>query len=178
MSIRVLVVDDSSLMRTTLGDFVHAAPDMELAGTASDGERALDKVRQLKPNVVTLDVQMPRMDGLETLDAILRVQPLPVIMVSAMTQRGADITLDALERGALDYVAKPGSGTSGLDEFREEFLRKIRSMAGVNVDRVLQIRKNRAAARLVVQAKICARRLRRASATTNSTSSAPTPSPR
>ena len=142
---RVLVVDDSALIRQIIGDFVSEAEGMELAGVARDGEDALQKIEKLVPDVVTLDVQMPKMDGLQTLNEILKRKPLPVIMVSALTQRSADVTLQALERGAMDYVAKP-DGTAAIEtRIKEELIHKIRTSAGADVERVLRIRKKRAA---------------------------------
>ena len=142
-SIRVLVVDDSVLIRTIICDQVAAAPDMEVAGKAADGKKALEMIDSVKPDVVTLDIQMPKMDGLATLDAILERRPVPVIMVSALTQLGANTTLDALDRGALDYVAKPQGDLESSDALGEELLRKIRSAAGTNVQRILEIRGER-----------------------------------
>ena len=113
--IRVLVVDDSALMRRMISDYISDVPDMEVVATASDGDKAISLCQKHNPDVVTLDVQMPRMDGLATLDILLKQCPVPVIMVSALTQAGADVTLDALERGALDYVAKPERG-SGVEQ--------------------------------------------------------------
>lgn len=143
--IRVLVVDDSALIREMISDYIAAAPGLELAGAASDGRKALELLERLEPDVITLDVQMPNMDGLATLDGILQRRPTPVIMVSALTQLGATTTLDALERGALDYVAKPESGAAVEQVLKEELIRKIRAMAGADVRRMLQIRKDRAA---------------------------------
>ncbi len=143
-TIRVLVVDDSPLIREIISDNVAAASGMEVVGKASGGRQALRMIEKQAPDVVTLDVQMPGMDGLETLVAILASNPLPVIMVSALTQRGADVTLKALEQGAMDYVAKP-EGTAGSKQaLGDELIRKIRTMAGTDVRRMLQIRKDRA----------------------------------
>ncbi len=142
-SIRVRVVDDSAVIREMICDYVGAAPGMEVVGTASNGREAVEKHGHLRPDVVTLDVRMPKMDGLETLDALLAQHPTPVIMVSALTQLGASITLDALDRGALDYVAKPESGRGAEAALREELIRKIRSVVGTDVHRILDIRKAR-----------------------------------
>ena len=106
--IRVLVVDDSAVIRALICDLVAAAPGLSVAGRARHGREALEVIPSLRPDVVTLDIQMPDMDGLAVLDAVLRRQPTPVIMVSALTHAGAAITLEALDRGAVDYVAKPG----------------------------------------------------------------------
>lgn len=142
--IRVLVVDDSALVREILSDFIREAPGIELAGTARDGSEALALLPTLKPDVVTLDVQMPKMNGLETLDGILRISPVPVIMVSALTQLGANTTLEALDKGALDYVAKPEGGAACTAAVRDELLRKIRAIAGTDVRRMMRIRAERA----------------------------------
>lgn len=143
---RVLVVDDSALIRELISDFIRETPGLELAGTARDGDEAVRQVEKLSPDVVTLDVQMPRKDGLQTLDEILKLKPVPVLMVSALTQLGANTTLDALDRGAMDYIAKPdGTGTNARMQLKEELLRKIRAVAGSDVKRILEIRRERAA---------------------------------
>ncbi len=142
--IRILIVDDSAVIREIINDYISEAPGLEVAGKARDGEDALAKLESLKPDVITLDIQMPKMDGLQTLDAILQRDPVPVIMVSSLTQLGANITLDALDRGALDYVAKPENGAGVAAALRDELLRKIRTMAGTDVRRMLRIRKERA----------------------------------
>lgn len=116
---------------------------MEVVATASDGDRAVAMCLKHNPDVVTLDVQMPKMDGLATLAVLLEKRPVPVIMVSALTQAGADVTLDALERGALDYVAKPERGSGVEKALGHELIRKIRSVAGSDVGRVLRIRRQR-----------------------------------
>ena len=139
-TIRVLVVDDSALMREMICDGIEKAPAMEVAGCASDGDKALEALDRINPDVVTLDIQMPNRDGLSTLDEILTRRPVPVLMVSAHTRLGADITLDALDRGAIDYVAKPDSRTEAERVFSEELPRKIRSVAGTDVKRILEIR--------------------------------------
>lgn len=141
--IRVLVVDDSALMRRMISDYISDVPDMEVVATASDGHKAVEICRKYEPDVVTLDIQMPKMDGLATLDALLEQNPVPVIMVSALTQAGADVTLDALERGALDYVAKPERGAEVEKALGSDLIRKIRSAAGADVHRVLRIRRAR-----------------------------------
>jgi len=142
-SIRVLVVDDSAVIREMIVDSIADADGIELAAVAASGQEALSRIEQHRPDVVTLDIQMPGMDGLQVLDEILKRVPMPVIMVSALTQRAADITLQALERGALDYVAKPGNVRTGKDDWRDELIRKIRTAASTNVRNVLRIRKER-----------------------------------
>lgn len=142
-NIRVLVVDDSVLIREIICDNIEAADGIEVAGRAADGEKALKLLDEVNPDVVTLDIQMPKMDGLATLDAMLQRRPVPVVMVSALTQLGGNTTLDALDRGALDYVAKPQSGSEVEVALGDELMRKIRSAAGTNVRRILEIRKER-----------------------------------
>jgi two-component system, chemotaxis family, protein-glutamate methylesterase/glutaminase len=105
--IRVLIVDDSALMRRLLSDLLSSASEIEIVGTARDGREAVLQAARLKPDVITLDVEMPEVSGLEALPAILAVHPVPVVMVSALTQEGADVTLQALELGAVDFMPKP-----------------------------------------------------------------------
>ena len=142
--LRVLVVDDSQLIRALISDLLEEATDIEVIGTAADGMEAVRMSRSLKPDVITLDVQMPKMDGLQTLDKILEQQSIPVIMVSATTQLGGQITLDALDRGALDYIAKPEGLKEAETTLRTELIRKIRSVASTDVQRVLRMRRERA----------------------------------
>jgi len=141
--IRVMVVDDSRVIRELICDGLAAHSDLVVVGTCADGIEALASLEVLQPDVVTLDLQMPRMDGLETLDRLLAYRPTPVIVVSALTQRAADVTLQALDRGAMDYVAKPDGGAEMKRVFGEELPQKIRNMAGADVRRVLQLRKTR-----------------------------------
>ena len=133
--IRVLVVDDSALMRKFLGRIFEAAADFEVE-TARDGLDALDKIAAFKPDVVTLDVEMPNMGGLECLDRIMIEHPCPVVMVSALTEHGADATLEALAMGAIDFIAKP-EGTVSLhaDELTPVILERVRSAASTPVRR-------------------------------------------
>jgi two-component system, chemotaxis family, protein-glutamate methylesterase/glutaminase len=144
-NIRVLVVDDSALMREIIRDRIAATPGLEVAGIAFDGKRALEILDDVQPDVVTLDIEMPNLDGLATLDAILARQAVPVIMVSSLTQAGADITLDALERGAVDYVAKPTGSADVREAIGASLIQKIRTSAGIDVRRILEIRKERKA---------------------------------
>lgn len=139
--VRVLVVDDSAVIRSLIADSVSATPGMKVVGTAGDGQQALEILDAARPDVVTLDIQMPRMDGLATLDAILARRPVPVIMVSSMTKLGAEITLDALDRGAVDYLAKPDYGLKTKTALREELPRKIRMAAGCDVRKIVEIRR-------------------------------------
>jgi len=140
-SIGVLVVDDSAVIREIISDLVEATPDMRVVGRAPNGQRAVEMVETRSPDVVTLDIQMPMMDGLSALEAMLQKRPVPVIMVSSLTKAGADITLDALDRGAIDYIAKPTSPAETQKLFARELIEKIRAEAGTNVARILQIRR-------------------------------------
>ena len=142
-NIRVLIVDDSAVIRHIIRDYVSDLPDMEVVGMAASGQKALELCESTRPDVVTLDIQMPGMDGLATLDAILAKRPVPVIMVSGLTRAGATVTMDALERGALDYVAKPERGSRTAATLGDELLRKIRSAYGSDVRRILRIREQR-----------------------------------
>jgi two-component system, chemotaxis family, protein-glutamate methylesterase/glutaminase len=145
--IRILIVDDSAVMRAMLSDKIASAPGLSVAGIARDGQAAIAAVLKLQPDIVTLDLQMPGMDGLETLDAILDSEPRRVIMVSALTRAGAAVTLDALERGASDYVAKPERGVADMSAFVTELIHKIRNVSDMNVQRVVARRRKQSAVR-------------------------------
>ncbi len=132
-SIRVLVVDDSAFTRLTISKYLQEiAPDIQIVGTAWNGNDALQQIPTLKPDVVTLDMNMPQMNGLTTLREIMATSPRPVIMVSSLTQEGAQETMDALSLGAVDFVAKPGSQTQ-LKHVIEELAEKIRAAARARI---------------------------------------------
>ena len=132
--IRVLVVDDSALVREVLSKGLALDPDISVVGQAGDPFAARDKIVELHPDVLTLDVEMPRMDGVEFLRRLMPQYPLPVIMVSALTQRGKKIILDALEAGAVDFVTKPGTDIAGgLNGMLNDLRQKIKMAATVNV---------------------------------------------
>jgi two-component system, chemotaxis family, protein-glutamate methylesterase/glutaminase len=136
MKTRVLIVDDSALVRSVMTEIINRAPDLEAVGAASDPYVAREMIRTLNPDVLTLDIEMPKMDGLEFLEKIMRLRPMPVVMVSTLTERGAEITLRALELGAIDFVAKPKLGLrDGLDEAAREIAEKIRGAARARVAR-------------------------------------------
>lgn len=125
--IRVLIVDDSAFMRKFFADLIVSCPDIEVVGRARNGLEAVTKVKALHPDVVTMDVEMPVMSGLEALEKIMEEYPVPVIMVSTLTARGADITLECLEKGAIDFVRKPsGNDPAQLDAIGMDLMGKIR----------------------------------------------------
>ncbi len=130
---RVLVVDDSAFMRKLIPAILARDPEIEVAGTAMDGVFALEKVGRLRPDVVTLDLDMPRMDGLEALRRLVEQHGVPVLVLSAFSQKGARLTLQALELGAVDFLAKPrGTGPGGLEALAEELIHKVKMAARVS----------------------------------------------
>ncbi len=133
--IRVLIVDDSALVREILTQGLSRDPELEVVGTAANPYIARDKILEADPDVITLDVEMPRMDGVEFLKRLMPQKPIPVIMVSALTKKSARITLDALEAGAVDFVTKPSSDISrGLSIMMRELCQKIKIAAKANLD--------------------------------------------
>jgi two-component system chemotaxis response regulator CheB len=132
--IRVLVVDDSAVMRAFLGRVVASQPDMELLGASPDPLLAIDRIRRTPPDVITLDVEMPRMNGLDFLRNLMAVRPLPVIMISSLTRQGAETTVRALELGAVDFFPKPESFDQ-LESGAQEIVDKIRAAASARVVR-------------------------------------------
>jgi two-component system chemotaxis response regulator CheB len=125
--IRVLIIDDSALVRKLLTDILSSDPAIEIAGTAPDPFIARDKLKQLNPDVLTLDVEMPKMDGVTFLRNLMRLRPMPVVMVSTLTEKGADVTLEALELGAIDFVTKPKLDlTESIKEYTEEIIAKVK----------------------------------------------------
>src|SRR5262250_2801419 len=132
--VRVLIVDDAALVRRMLTDMLHTDPMIEVVGTASDPYIAREKIKRFHPDVLTLDVEMPRMDGLTFLRHLMRLRPMPVVMVSSLTEQGAEITLQALELGAVDYVAKPKVDLAHrLQDYAEELIAKVKIAAQARV---------------------------------------------
>lgn len=128
--IKVLCVDDSALIRDLMSKIIDSQPDMEVVATAPDPLVARDLIKRTNPDVLTLDVEMPRMDGLDFLERLMRLRPMPVLMVSSLTQKGSEITLRALELGAVDFVAKPEMGIrEGMLEYTEMIADMIRAAA-------------------------------------------------
>ncbi len=128
--IRVLIVDDSALVRQLLTELLSQDPEIEVVGTAQDPFIAREKIKDLHPDVLTLDVEMPRMDGLKFLENLMRLRPMPVVMVSSLTQKGASTTLNALELGAVDFVAKPTLGVAeGLAASAADLIEKVKIAA-------------------------------------------------
>jgi two-component system chemotaxis response regulator CheB len=134
MSIKVLIVDDSALIREVLTRTLGKDGDIVVVGTAEDPIDAREKIKTLNPDVVTLDIEMPNMNGLQFLDKLMRLRPLPVVMVSTLTTKGASETLLALELGAVDFVAKPNATLAGgLDAFGENLRQKVRAASHSDV---------------------------------------------
>ncbi|MEK6676045.1 MAG: response regulator, partial [Planctomycetota bacterium] len=135
--IRVLIVDDSVFMRTMLKNAVAKSPRMDVVGSAQNGQEALQKIKELKPDVVTLDIEMPGVDGIEVLKRVMAEQPLPIVMVSTKTQDGAALTFKALELGAVDYVAKPlADKEASLQSFQEKVVRAVETAFEANRSRI------------------------------------------
>ena len=134
---RVVVVDDSALVRSLLAEIINRQPDLECVGAAADPFVAREMIRNLNPDVITLDVEMPKMDGIDFLGKLMRLRPMPVVMVSTLTERGAEVTLRALELGAIDFVAKPKIGVAdGLRRLAEDITEKVRIAAKAHLRRL------------------------------------------
>jgi two-component system chemotaxis response regulator CheB len=132
--IKVLIVDDSALVRRMLTEMLSSDPAIAVLGTANDAYDAREKIKALNPDVLTLDVEMPRMDGLTFLRNLMRLRPMPVIMVSSLTERGAEVTLDALSVGAVDYLSKPKIDLAAtLADYRDELIAKVKAAASARV---------------------------------------------
>ena len=135
--VRVLIVDDSALVRQVLSEILSGDPGIEVVGTAPDPLIAREKIKQLDPDVLTLDVEMPRMDGLTFLQNLMRLRPMPVVMVSSLTEAGAQITLDALALGAVDFVTKPKLDVQrGLTRYGADLCEKVKTAARARVARL------------------------------------------
>jgi two-component system chemotaxis response regulator CheB len=127
---KVVVVDDSALMRKLLSSILNSDPGLEVVATASDAYQARDKIKQTNPDVITLDVEMPKMDGITFLENLMRLRPMPVVMVSSLTEPGAEVTLAALELGAIDFVSKPKVDIAhGLGDYAQELILKVKTAA-------------------------------------------------
>lgn len=135
--IRVMVVDDSALVRSLVSEIINRQADMECIGVANDPLIAREMIRELNPDVITLDVEMPKMDGLDFLARLMRLRPMPVVMLSTLTELGADVTMRALELGAIDFVAKPRIGLAdGLRDLSAQIVEKIRVASAAHVHRI------------------------------------------
>ncbi len=131
--IRVLIVDDSAITRKVLREILSSDDDIEVIGTAMDPYVARTKIKQLNPDVLTLDVEMPKMNGINFLKNLMRLRPMPVVMVSSLTQKGADVALEALGLGAVDYIGKPDViSEASLADYSEEIINKIKMAAAIN----------------------------------------------
>tara|TARA_A200000159_G_scaffold40785_1_gene37485 strand:+ start:1140 stop:1574 length:435 start_codon:yes stop_codon:yes gene_type:complete len=130
MTIKVLVVDDSALIRQILSEIIKSEPDMALVGAAPDAFVAKKLVLEKSPDVITLDIEMPKVDGLRFLEVLMNARPTPVVMISTLTEKGADATLRSLELGAIDFVAKPKIGVAqGMADYHQLIVEKIRTAA-------------------------------------------------
>lgn len=130
MTIKVLIIDDSALIRSLLTEIINQQHDLEVVGAAPDPLIAREMIKQKNPDVLTLDVEMPKMDGLDFLERLMRLRPTPVVMISSLTERGSEITMRAMELGAVDFITKPKmSIASGMHEYSEMIADKIRAAA-------------------------------------------------
>ena len=137
--IRVVVVDDSALVRGLLAEIINRQKDMECIGAANDPLIAREMIRELNPDVITLDIEMPKMDGIDFLARLMRLRPMPVVMISTLTERGGEVTMRALELGAVDFVAKPKMGVAdGLRDLADQIVEKVRIAATAHVRRITQ----------------------------------------
>jgi two-component system, chemotaxis family, protein-glutamate methylesterase/glutaminase len=124
--IKVLITDDSQVIRNVLTEILNSSPLIEVVGTAEDPYVARELIKQLNPDVLTLDIEMPRMDGITFLRNLMRLRPMPVVMISALTESNAEVTLTALSLGAVDFIAKPAGDTeAGMNEYAEEIITKV-----------------------------------------------------
>jgi two-component system chemotaxis response regulator CheB len=133
---RVLIVDDSALIRQLFEEMLASDPEIEVIGTATDPLMAREKIKELNPDVITLDIEMPKMDGISFLEKIMTLRPMPVVMVSTLTQRGADETIRAMELGAVDYISKPvdGGNSNTLKALQSQLIDKVKAAARVKID--------------------------------------------
>lgn len=131
---KVLIVDDSAVFRALLSEIIDADPQLDVVGLAVDPYEAREKIKKLKPDVITLDIEMPKMDGVQFLRNLMRLHPMPVVMISTLTQHGAEATLAALEIGAVDYFPKPADNVAAeLNTYRQLVVEKVKMAATANI---------------------------------------------
>lgn len=144
--IRLLIIDDSALIRTMLTKIFDASNEIEVVGTAADPIIAREKIKKLRPDVLTLDIEMPRMDGLTFLRNLMRLRPMPVVMISTLTEKGAEVTLEALKIGAVDFVAKPKVDVSNtLQSYAEDLVEKVKAASQAHIQTEQRPSKSKAA---------------------------------
>jgi len=135
--IRVLIIDDSLLIRKVLTEILSSSADIEVVGTAEDPLIAREMIKELNPDVLTLDIEMPRMDGITFLRNLMRLRPMPVVMISALTESNAEVTLTALELGAVDFIAKPTVDVeNALNDYAEDIIAKVKVASEANIRRL------------------------------------------
>ncbi|MFU8787579.1 MAG: response regulator [Methylobacter sp.] len=135
--IRVLIIDDSLLIRKVLTEILNSSPDIEVVGTAEDPLIAREMIKELNPDVLTLDIEMPRMDGITFLRNLMRLRPMPVVMISVLTEANAEVTLTALELGAVDFIAKPAVDVENtLNDYAEDIIAKVKVASQANIRRL------------------------------------------
>ncbi|HEY8098967.1 MAG TPA: response regulator [Methylobacter sp.] len=137
--IRVLIIDDSLLIRKVLTEILNSSADIEVVGAAEDPLIAREMIKELNPDVLTLDIEMPRMDGITFLRNLMRLRPMPVVMISALTESNAEVTLTALELGAVDFIAKPTIDVeNALNDYAEDIIAKVKVASQANIRRLEQ----------------------------------------
>ncbi len=135
--IRVLIIDDSLLIRKVLTEILNLSPDIEVVGAAEDPLIAREMIKALNPDVLTLDIEMPRMDGITFLRNLMRLRPMPVVMISALTESNAEVTLTALELGAVDFIAKPTMDVeNALNDYADDIITKVIVASKANIRRL------------------------------------------
>ncbi|WP_293764920.1 chemotaxis response regulator protein-glutamate methylesterase [uncultured Aquitalea sp.] len=168
--IRIVVVDDSALIRSLLTTIINEAPDMEVVATASDPIVARERIRETNPDMITLDVEMPRMDGIEFLRRLMRLRPTPVLMISSLTQAGSETTLTALELGAVDFLPKPTLDVSRtMQTYADDIRDKIRTVAAARLKRPLLFRQPQSSAPKLASTKLAGNALIAVGASTGGT---------
>ena len=134
--IRVLIVDDSQVIREVLTEILNSSPSIEVVGAAEDPLIAREMIKQLNPDVLTLDIEMPRMDGITFLRNLMRLRPMPVVMISALTEHNAEATLTALALGAVDFIAKPAGDTEdSMNDYADEIIAKVIAASKANIQK-------------------------------------------